>query len=248
MLKKVEEKIVQNSKIPRNQQKIDSIIDGFIRRRCNSGGRAQTEEDEKIKKNLFKTALLYSKELFKDSSGTGIISVDEICVIHRKLMRGLRADCGNFRKTEAYAVTPRDDEKYYYTNHSEIEKKLFTVIDHHNTHMEQLDSSLSMYDKLVTLVKCAAWLLFNFVDIHPFGDGNGRMCRLLAAYTMMVMTPFPVHVYYVNPEEGSSMPSRDDYMSAIVSCRQHPKKEPSMIAALLVDGLYYGWINYLDNS
>ena len=31
-------------------------------------------------------------------------------------------------------------------------------------------------DYTALLFKCAARLLFSFVDAHPFGDGNGRMC------------------------------------------------------------------------
>ena len=28
-----------------------------------------------------------------------------------------------------------------------------------------------------------AFFKFNFVDTHPFGDGNGHMCLLLASHT-----------------------------------------------------------------
>ena len=42
------------------------------------------------------------------------------------------------------------------------------------------------------IFKRAARLLFDFVDAHPFGDGNGRTCRLLANYDISLITPFPV--------------------------------------------------------
>ena len=205
---------------------------------------SKTQQDRETTNTYI--ALEHVNGLFKDTMArTGLLTVQEICEIHRKLMNKLHPDCGNIRKTNVYTVTP-DGEKYEYPHYDVVENALYTLIDHHNIHMEKLraqDSSLSIYDKLVAVLKCASWLLFNFVDIHPFGDGNGRMCRLLAAYTMMVMIPFPIHPYYVNTEER---PCRDDYIDAIISCRRHPKKEPSMIAALLVDALYYGWQVYLD--
>ena len=46
--------------------------------------------------------------------------------------------------------------------------------------------------------KCASRLLFDFVDTHPFLDGNGHMCRLLASYVLNLITPFPVSLYRTN--------------------------------------------------
>ena len=210
-----------------------------------------TEEGSLSREDLETTntykALEFVEGLFNDTMArSGLLTVQEICDIHRILMEGLHPEHGSIRKTEVYTNT-RDGERYNYPHCDEVENILYGVVDRHNIHMEQLrESSMSTYDKLVALVKNAAWLLFHFVDTHPFGDGNGRMCRLLAAYTMMIMTPFPVHPYYVTTKEGYNKPSREDYIDAIISCRRHPNKEPSMIAALLVDALGYGWQTYVD--
>ena len=197
--------------------------------------------------NTFR-ALEAIDELSKDMDKTGLITVQQICETHKLLMNGLHHNCGKIRDTNVYTTRP-DGEIHNYLPPELIENKLYHVIDCHNYHMEQFrkHSDLSTYDKLVFLIKCAAWLLFHFVDTHPFSDGNGRMCRLLAGYTMMVVTPFPVHPYYVD-ETNSSTNSRQDYINAIVSCSRHSNKEPSLIAALLVDGLYHGWQTYLKQE
>ena len=45
----------------------------------------------------------------------------------------------------------------------------------------------------VTIVKIATDLFYNFVSLHPFEDGNGRMARLLFSHTLEKMgVPFPV--------------------------------------------------------
>ena len=45
----------------------------------------------------------------------------------------------------------------------------------------------------------AARLLFSFVDAHPFGDGNGRMCRLLANYVNIASSHFRTSLHYRQP-------------------------------------------------
>ena len=83
--------------------------------------------------------------------------------------------------------------------------------------------------------KCAARLLFDFVDTHPFGDGNGRMCRLLANYVLMLITPLPVGLYYTNSS------GQKDYIDAIVQCQNHLEEGLCDLAALLVEGAWNGW-------
>lgn len=189
-------------------------------------------------KNSFK-ALKYLTDIHQEMDNTGLITVQQICDLHKVLMTGLHHKAGKIRDTNVYTITP-DGEKYVYPSFEEVERILYTIIDHHNDHMIQLQrADWTTYDKLVYLVKSAAWLLFNFVDAHPFSDGNGRMCRLLAGYTMMVINPFPVHPYH---KTGTT--SRNDFINSIVLCRRVDNRQPSRIAALLVDALDDGWRNY----
>ena len=85
------------------------------------------------------------------------------------------------------------------------------------------------------LFKCAAQLLFDFVDAHPFGDG--RMCCLLANYVLSLITPFPVAPY----DSGEGRSGRKDYVDAIVECRKNRDKGPGTLAAMLIEGTWRGW-------
>ena len=61
---------------------------------------------------------------------------------------------------------------------------------------------------------------------------NGQCVRLLAGYTIMILSPFPVHPYNTNVNGGS----RQDYLNTFITCR---KTQSLIISALLIDGLYW---------
>jgi Fic family protein len=177
--------------------------------------------------NTYK-ALLHIIKLSEETEHTGIITVQLIQEINEILMEGLHPRCGKIRISDVYTKT-LDGEKYFYPSWKTIEDKFYCVIDQHNRHMFSIEGKeMETCDKLEYLIKAASWLLFNFLDVHPFSDGNGRTGRLLVAYVLMVLLPFPAHFCC----------SRRDYIDAIVSCRRHYNGIPSLIAALLVDGLY----------
>ena len=183
--------------------------------------------------NTFK-ALHKLVEIHHEMEETGMITAQQICDTHRVLMDGLHDNAGEIRKTVTYTIRP-DGKKYYYTPPDRVEDRLYTVVDHHNQHIQEIHNlTLSRKEKLILTIKAAAWLLLNFVDTHPFSDGNGRMSCLLVGYTIMIVNPFPVQPYHADRESY-----RSDYINAIVYCSQN--QCPSRIAALLVDGLHTSW-------
>ena len=204
--------------------------------RAKSANNQHGGEEQKNREtlNTYK-ALEALDKLREEMDNTGMITVQQICDVHRVLLDGLHRNCGNIRETQVYTVTP-DGERYDYTPPEIVESRLYDVVDRHNFHMHKFQElEATRLEKLTFLVKSAAWFLFHFVDTHPFSDGNGRMCRLLAGYTMMVLLPFPVHPYHTI---GSNCENRRDYLDAIISCRRDPKHNPSLISALLVDAVH----------
>ena len=176
----------------------------------------------------------------EEMSHTGKLTVQQICDIHRILMAQLRDDAGEPCKGEAY-VTCRNDEDYFYPEPLVANQLFYACMDHHCEHMTQYCQKFTEKGPDVEvfgfLFKCAARLLFDFVDAHPFGDGNGRMCRLLANYVLSLITPFPVALY----SSGEGRSGREDYIDAIVECREHRDKGPGTLAAMLIEGTWRGW-------
>ena len=191
--------------------------------------------------NTYEALKLFHKKHEK-MADTGLLTVPEICDIHRVLLHGVHADCGKIRTKDAY--TNWHDGPHFYPSPEEAEALFYALIDHHNVYMETCQLNESSIEYTAFIFKCAARLLFEFVDTHPFGDGNGRMCRLLANYVVGLITPFPVSLYHTQNQARSG---RDDYLNAIVHCREHPHEGPRGLAAMLVEGAWRGWESLFNN-
>lgn len=181
----------------------------------------------------------YRIELMEYGSVLRYSTVPLICKIHRSLVD--RPDAGNFRVCEAYTDRP-DNSRHYYPTVYDIEHSLYGVVDVHNQHMEfyyENMKSETLENKLTYIIKCAAWFFCRVISVHPFGDGNGRVCRLLANDVLMELTPFPVLLYNVGNV------TKDQYFNAIIQSQDDYYSPPCDLSAILVDGLWYGWKDYI---
>jgi len=205
--------------------------------------------DQSVKQNKERTetvniyrALQYVSELHKEMEMTGKLTVQQICELHRILMNGLRQDAGEIRKYNVYTSCGKEGEYHFYPEPVVAEQIFYACVDHHCIQMSQFTGTLSTKTSTVSaktvefIFKRAARLLFDFVDAHPFGDGNGRTCRLLANYVVSLIIPFPVAPSYGQGEEMKS-----NYLKAIIECRDHRDKGPGALASMLIVDAWRGW-------
>ncbi len=119
------------------------------------------EKDVKEVKNMKKCIdflFLYKKD----------IDIEFILKLHRIEMTGIMSDAGQFRMYNV-RVGP-----YICPDCSEIPKLMFEFIDWYNKNK-----------KILHPIELAALVHLKFVRIHPFGDGNGRISRLLMNFVML---------------------------------------------------------------
>ena len=220
-----------------------AVLEAYIENQAESNrppsGTDTANDPRLVTINVYKALDEFFK-LRDEMKKTGKLTVQQICDIHRILMDRLWKDAGEIRKAPAF--TEWNSEDYFYPDPIAVETIFYACIDHHCAHMtyynKVLANKVPSVETFAYLFKCAARLLFDFVDTHPFGDGNGRMCRLLANYVLSLITPFPVVLYSTG--EGSG---RQDYMNAIVECRDHRDKGPGTLASMLIEGTWRGWKN-----
>lgn len=184
--------------------------------------------------NTYSAMEMLAKKVAKEMEGTGLLTVQRVCDVHKILLQGLHPNNGNIRDSSVY--TQYNGEYHFYPPPHIAQMRFYALIDRHNIFINQLD--VTSEDYVLDMFKCAARLLFEFVDAHPFNDGNGRMCRLLANHVLSHITPFPVPLYHANHPNQCS---RDQYINAIVKCRNNPDNGPGDLAAMLIDGAWIGW-------
>ena len=98
-------------------------------------------------------------------------------------------------KAGKYCNNPRltqfQGETYYYQQPEDMQEAVCTLLDRYNSLITQSLNETNESDRLLSIFKSAAWLVFELLDLHPFSDGNGRLCRLLCSYVLSTCTPFP---------------------------------------------------------
>ncbi|MBQ9246450.1 Fic family protein [bacterium] len=107
------------------------------------------------------------------------ISEEKICNLHKNIMKDDYPDYlrGIYRKEEAW-IGPRgckrEDCTIETTLPQDIEQKMKEFISDWNNILKN-KKNISSYDNILNLAK----LHYNFLKIHPFYDGNGRVSRVI---------------------------------------------------------------------
>ena len=170
-----------------------------------------------------------------DHQDTGLLDVEE-CVqdTHKLLMRNLleRSKCGWFSTEIRISTGGHLFPKFNATE--EVFVEVQRIIDQYNSTINFIkESNLDSIKRCSMYIRCAAWLLYNFVSLHPFSDGNGRMCRLLASNCLYLVFPFPCPIYNI-----SAPTERDDYLRALKEADGQNGDVRSLVALLIESGWF----------
>ena len=89
-------------------------------------------------------------------------------------------------------------------------------------------------------VMAATDLFGNIINIHPFEDGNGRICRLILAHVLIQMK------CYLFPVILSSFHRRGKrHYIRVVKIFD---RKPSILYTMIVKSLVYYWDNFEQNA
>ncbi|MBN2031024.1 Fic family protein [bacterium] len=180
-----------------------------------------SRDDEKELLNYKKAMGFISKYLGKDDP----VSEDIIQELHRILVKGVRgenAGPGNYRKIQNYVVNSRTREVVY-TPPPALEVP----------HLMQEFTEWINKAEDVSPILVAAIAQFQFVHIHPFIDGNGRMARLLSTL-ILYKTGYDFKRLFTISEYYDK--DRSAYYDAIQSVRKN-KMDMTGWLEYFVDGL-----------
>ena len=187
------------------------------------------------------------KENNPDYDILGLMEVSILKKLHKILMKDLidpndMTPAGCFSVRERH-TTYKGQTHHYPQKNSEEEwfKEIGTLLDRYNALVQNVKYTDNKEERLLQLFKCASYLLFSLVSLHPFSDGNGRLCRLLASYTLGILTPFASPIYNIY-----SPTVKDDYVGAIVKARKSEPKHPADLTTLIIESNWHAWKHFLD--
>ena len=156
------------------------------------------------------------------------LTVEMVKTAHKLLMSGATTSdgtvltAGEYRSSAAHSGTG-----YIYPSPTVIGCKVPEILDAFNNRTEGTD-----------IVVAAAKLMYDMVTLHPFQDGNGRLCRLLVSYALMAAgEPFPV------PLHDGHHKCRQHYNHVLVHADHH--LYTGKLAAFILDCLHFKWHNAL---
>ena len=213
-------------------------------------------------------------EISKDERNLilGFIEIDScILKVHRILMENLMDDeatkPGTFSCNVRATILVSGDNTFTYPRYATEELACTAVqflIDKYHDMIEEIrqlpDDPGDLKQKIERSFKCASLFLFAFLTLHPFGDGNGRLGRLLCSYSLFTFSPFLTPIFNVfSPSQN------DDYVDALVKGRQNVqfpevitteqeahflvlsllRQEPSDLCAMVIESNRYMWKEYI---
>ena len=160
------------------------------------------------------------------------LTVDVILKTHEILMAGAVDDEGECIKNGTLRDHPSHSGTHVYPEGDPVvlRASLTRIVDQYNASMSEVSP---------TLVEPAVHLFYNVITLHPFQNGNGRLCRLLFSFAMMQAgLPFPAAL--TTGHSGA----RKHYMKSILLARRDDPRELATIALMSVD---YTISKFLEN-
>ena len=153
----------------------------------------------------------------------GLLEASLLQETHRLILQDVPLPKG-FTKPGTMSNKPRvtefRGEIYHYAHPEDMESAVVNLLDKYNFLFDSCTKDgLKSFEGLYNFFKTCAWILMELLDLHPFSDGNGRLCRILCSYSLSKLNPFPTPIYNVWTDS-----SKDDYIEALVQARTSPGK------------------------
>ena len=209
----------------------------------NTNSPANVEEQETV--NIRNAYSYLDQEVKKEEDELlGLLELKLVQEVHKIILENVAVQRGGTPPGKLSSNPRRTTwkgETYEYQNPRDMESAVNTLLDRYNDLLYSMKSEdNSKQEKVYKLFRICSWLIFEFLDLHPFGDGNGRLCRLLCSYILSVMTPFPTPIYNI-----WSSSRKEDYKQALVDARKSASRHPSSLATMIIECNRSGWQEFL---
>lgn len=226
-------------------EETDEFLTHFYARGGNSQRRLSMREQETLNLGNAYEHLLARINSEEEPSDYGLMEVNLLRETHEKLMKDIEIPEG-YTKPGIFSNRSRKTEykgeEYEYQKPEDMESAVYKLLDQCNIMFDHcIKGGLEDSDDLYCLFKTCAWFLFEFLDLHPFSDGNGRLCRILCSYMLSKFTRFPTPMYNVWTNS-----CKENYKDALVAARKSDDRHPCALTTMIIECSYQGWKKFKD--
>ena len=137
-------------------------------------------------------------------------------------------------------ITMFRGELYEYQLPLDMEVAVNNLLDKFNSLYRDSQNESDEEKKVYKLFKTCSWFVFEMLDLHPFGDGNGRLCRLLFSYVLSTCTPFATPIYNV-----WSPSCKGDFKNALIAARESADRHPCSLTTMIIECNLYAWKHFM---
>ena len=161
------------------------------------------------------------------------LSEEMIKDVHKTMMDGLETEEGDPMNAGEYRQIPLHADDHVFPAPHCVPSRMRWIVEEYNK--KASDPNHDPY-------QLASWLLFHVVSLHPFRDGNGRLCRLLWCYSLMRDgLPFPLTI------SSGHKKAHKHYVRAIDRSQRCRGGDHPHLTTLTVLSVGRSWNNFVFN-
>ena len=210
-----------------------SNLDALLENDTNEPSNDRDAERDRNSKRQLLQHLQAFLELRDVANKKEKLSEGLILSTHMRLMKGLTLESGGTLHTGKYRQIPVHAGPHVFPDHKSVPSSMRRTIEEYNDKVENPD-----HDPY----HIASWLLLRVISIHPFEDGNGRLCRLLWCFSLMRDgLPFPLTI------SSGADSAYKHYVRCIEMDRRRSTCTCGHLTTLTVISVENAWFNFLNN-
>ena len=214
----------------------NATIEDILSNHDITRGGALLEDAERecsSRRQLVQHLMAYKKLKEWAVSATPVPLSEEIIKdIHQILMTNLKTEDEIPVNAGSYREIPVHSGDHVFPNHDCVPRNMKKIVDKYNS------KASAPHDPY----QLASWLLFEVISLHPFIDGNGRLCRLLwCASLMRDGLPFPLTI------TSGHKRARRHYIQCIERDRRPQCSNQPSLTTLTLVSVTKAWDNFWCN-
>lgn len=213
--------------------------------------------------NLLKL-LDHLEKFYKSEEARNSIPLLEESIVREghKITMSINNKCLSGAKSSKFSIDRRmttyKGKTYFYQQPDDMTEATSLLLDRFNSLYTAALHINDPVNQLSFLFRTIAWFLFEILDLHPFGNGNGRIFRGICSYFLTPVTPFysPIYLHHCKTDDNYDhskcpQPCKDVYEQALWDTHEiqgTDNRKPRKLLSLIIFCNWKTWKEFLNEA